>query len=131
MKKDIEIPIAKDVYVAAILEWDAEFLSKNWNVYVLNDQTAPIEMVFAVSKGFLDDQKTSTMRHSIGTISGKAFKKIEPLLEDILSFTNEFFLTYYLDNILYEKRFVFAKNTIKESAATQILLIEKEGVMAE
>ncbi|MCR9227303.1 MAG: hypothetical protein NXH90_07800 [Flavobacteriaceae bacterium] len=35
MKKDIEIPVAKDVHVAVIREWNDGFLSKDWNVYLL------------------------------------------------------------------------------------------------
>ncbi|KKL21970.1 hypothetical protein LCGC14_2440110, partial [marine sediment metagenome] len=45
MKKDIEIPVAKDVYVAIIHEWNDEFLSKDWNAYVINARNTAIEMV--------------------------------------------------------------------------------------
>ncbi len=131
MKKDIEIPIAKDVYVAAIHEWNDEFLSKDWNTYVINNRTTKIDMVLIVSKGFDGDIKTSIMRHAIGVVAAKSFEKIELLQEDVLALTNEFFVTYYADNKIYEKRFIFEKNSISENTATTIPLIEKEGVLAK
>ncbi len=131
MKKDIEIPIAKDVYVAIIREWNDEFLAKDWNAYVLNNRSDQIDMVLVVSKGFDGDRKTSTMRHGIGIVAAKSFEKIEIVQEDVLSLNNEFFVTYYADNKLYEKRFLFEKNSVSEIALQTIPLIDKEGIWAK
>lgn len=131
MKKDIEIPVAKDVYVAAVLEWNEEFLSKDWNAYVINNRTTAIDMVLIVSKGFDGERKTSLMRHAIGAVEAKSFAKIELMQEDILALNNEFFVTYYADNKIYEKRFLFKKNTVNENSLSEIPLIEKEGVFAK
>ncbi|MDF4220396.1 hypothetical protein [Maribacter huludaoensis] len=131
MKKDIEIPIVKDVYVAMIREWNEEFLDKDWNAYIINDKDTPIEMTIAVSKGYDGDRKTSTMRHGIGDIPPKSFKKIEVVQEDVLALNNEFFVTFFADNKLFEKRFLFEKNTVRETNLTHILLIEKEGILAK
>ena len=130
MKKDIEIPIAKDVYVVAVHEWNEEFLSKDWNAYILNDRTTQIDMVLIVSKGYDEKRKTSLMRHAIGAVDAKSFAKIELIQEDVLTLNNEFFVTYYADTKIYEKRFVFEKNTVNESSLSEIPLIEKEGVFA-
>lgn len=70
MKKDIEIPIAKEVFVAIVHEWNDDFLSKDWNAYVINNSNRAIDMVLIVSKGFDNDKKTSTMRHGIGLVGG-------------------------------------------------------------
>ncbi len=131
MKKDIEIPIAKDVYVAIVHEWNEEFLSKDWNAYILNDRTTSIEMVIIVSKGFKGDKKTSIMRHAIGVVKSKSFEKIEVVQEDVLAFNNEFFVTYYADNKLYEKRFIFESGSVIVDNLTPIPMIEKEGVLAK
>lgn len=131
MKKDIEIPVAKDVYVAMIREWNEEFLDKDWNAYIINDRNTPIEMTMVVSKGYDKDRKSSTMRHGIGDMQPKSFRKIEVVQEDVLGLNNEFFVTFYADNKLYEKRFVFEKNTVKENNLVQIQLIDKEGIMAK
>lgn len=131
MKKDIEIPIAKDVYVAIVHEWNEEFLSKDWIAYILNDRTTPIEMVIVVSKGFKGNKKTSTMRHAIGIVKAKSFEKIEVVQEDVLAFNNEFFVTYYADNKLYEKRFIFESGSVTSTNLKPIPIIEKEGVLAK
>lgn len=131
MKKDIEIPVVKDVYLAIIHEWNEEFLSKDWNAYVINDKKVKLEMVLVVSKGFDDDRKTSTMRHAIGIVEPKSFGKIEVVQEDVLSLNNEFFVTFYADDKLYEKRFIFEKGSVTENLLKPILIIEKDGVLAK
>ena len=81
MKKDIEIPIAKDVHVAIVHEWNKEFLDKDWNAYIINNRATPIEMVLIVSKGFDGEVKTSTLRYAFGNIPAKGFEKKLNLLE--------------------------------------------------
>ena len=131
MKKDIEIPIAKDVHVAIVHEWNDEFLSKEWNTYILNNRTTQIDMVLIVSKGYEGETKTSTMRHAIGVVEAKSFAKIEMLQEELFALNNEFFVTYYADNKIYERRFLFEKNSINENVLSTIPLIEKDGLFAK
>ncbi|MBC6997802.1 hypothetical protein [Cytophaga sp. FL35] len=131
MKKDIEIPIAKDVHVAVIREWNDEFLSKDWNAYLINNRKDAIEMAIVVSKGYDGDIKTSTMRHGLGTLGPKTFTKIEVLQEEVLALTNEFFVTFFAEGKLYEKKFLFQKNTISEKSLTTIPVIEKEGIFPQ
>ena len=131
MKKDIEIPIAKDVYVAIVHEWNKEFLSKDWNAYIINNRDTPVEMVLIVSKGFDGETKTSTLRYAFGKNEGKAFEKIEMVQEEVLRLTNEFFVTYYADDKLYEKRFLFEKDTVNHRNVIAIPLLEMDGVLAK
>ena len=131
MKKDIEIPVAKDVHVAVVREWNDEFLSKEWNAYLINNRSDTIEMTIVVSKGFDGDKKTSTMRHGIGVVEAKSFKKIEFLQEEVLALNNEFFVTFFAENKLFEKRFLFPKHSISEKHLTNIPIIEKEGILSE
>ena len=131
MKKDIEIPVAKDVHVAIVREWNEEFLDKDWNAYIINDRTTPIEMTMVVSKGYDGDRKTSIMRHAIGVVESKSFQKIEVVQEDVLALNNEFFVTYFADNKLYEKRFVFEKNTVSENRLVPVPIIEKDGILVK
>lgn len=131
MKKDIEISVVKDVYVAIAHEWNKEFLSKNWNAYIINNRSSPIEMALVVSKGYDDERKTSEMRYAFGVIAAKAYEKIEMVLEEVLALNNEFYVTYYADNKVYEKRFLFTKNSVSEKKLVLIPLLEKEGVFAK
>lgn len=131
MKKDIEIPIAKEVYIAIVHEWNKEFLDKNWNAYIINNRETLIEMALVVSKGFDGERKTSTMRYAFGEVKAKGFEKIEMVTEDVLGLNNEFFVTYYAGNKLYEKRFLFEKNTVTKKNLVKIPLLEMDGVFAK
>lgn len=76
-------------------------------------------------------KKASTMRHGIGVVAAKSFEKIELLQEDVLNLENEFFVTFYADGKLFERRFLFEKNSVREDALIHIPLIDKEGVLAK
>ena len=130
MKKDIEIPVVKDVYIALVHEWNDEFLSTEWNAYILNDGSTPIALVFVVSKGYHGDLKTATMRHSMEALGAKSYEKLEFVQKEVLDLTNEFYVTYYLKGKLYEKRFIFKKGSVTEQNLTQIPLLQRDGVLA-
>lgn len=131
MKKDIEIPIAKNVYVAIVHEWSDDFLEKNWNSYIINDRDTGIDLVIVVSKGYDKDRKTSTIRHGLGDIPAKAYRKIEIIQDDLIGFNNEFFVTFFADDRLYEKRYLFKKNSINESNLVTLPVIGLDGVIVE
>lgn len=131
MKNDIEIPVSKDVFVVIVHEWNKEFLSKDWNAYIINNRKIPIEMALVVSKGYDGDRKTSTMRYAFGVVKSKGYEKIEMVTEDVLGLNNEFYVTYYIENKLYEKRFVFPKNSVSENNLVPVPLLEMDGVFAE
>jgi hypothetical protein len=131
VKKDIEIPVVKDVYVAIAHEWNKEFLSKDWNAYIINGGSIPIEMALIVSKGFDGERKTSLMRHAIAVVPANSFEKIEVVQEDVLALNNEFFVTYYIGNTLYEKRFLFEKGSVSKAALIPVPVLGQDGVMAK
>ncbi|MCK0157493.1 hypothetical protein MWU65_09910 [Cellulophaga sp. F20128] len=131
MKKDIEIPIVKDVAIALAQEWDETFSGKDWNAYIINHKTTAIDMVLVVSKGYDDDRKTSTMRHSLGTLAAKSCAKIELVPDDVLQLNNVFYVTFFAGDKLYEKNYIFKKNSVLENNMTFIPILEKEGILVE
>lgn len=88
-------------------------------------------MVLVVSKGFEVERKTSTMRHGIRSVGAKSFEKIEMVQEEVLALNNEFFVTFFAEGKLYERRFVFLKNSVKQNAIKTIPVIEREGILAK
>jgi hypothetical protein len=131
MKKDIEIPIAKNVYIAMVREWNESFLSRDWNAYIINNRPSPIDMVLIVSKGYDDTRKTATMRHGIGRMEARSYEKIELVQEEVLSMDNEFYISFFADDKLYEKKYVFPKNTVNENNLGTIPLLDQEGILAQ
>ncbi len=131
MKEDIEIPIVKEVYVAVVKEWNDEFLAQDWNSYIINDRDTAIEMVLVVTKGYDGDRKTSLLRHGIGTVAPKSFAKIEMIQEELLGMNNEFAVTFFADNKLYDKKYLFRKHTISENAFQDLPVMDQRGVMVK
>ncbi len=129
MKKDIEIPVVEGVYVVVVKEWNEEFLCHDWNSYIINDTEETIETAIVVTKGYEGDQKTTLLRHVIGDVEGKSFAKIEMLQEKVLAMNNEFVVTYFKDSKLYDKKYLFRKNTINENALQDLPVMELKGVM--
>ena len=133
MKKDIGIPKVEGVYVAVVQEWNSEYEWNDWVAYVINDTDKLIENVIVVSKGYgkIDgkDVKTSTMRHGMKEIEAKSYAKIELLLGETLEMNNEFWVTFFEDNKLYDKKFVFRVNTINDKALRDIPHLNMRGVV--
>jgi hypothetical protein len=71
------------------------------------------------------------MRHGKGLVGAKSYEKIEMVQEDVLALDNEFFVTFFANDVLYERRFLFEKNTVNEQNLITIPLIDKEGVLAK
>ncbi|HAT71040.1 MAG TPA: hypothetical protein DCS22_11055, partial [Flavobacteriaceae bacterium] len=126
---DIEIPVAKDVHVAMIREWNKEFLDKDWNAYIINDGKEPIEMALIVSKGFNDAKITAEFRHQVKLLPAKSYAKIEFLESKVLALNNQFSITYFKDNKMFEKTFLFKANTIKEKHLKKLPVMKLEGIL--
>lgn len=75
MRKDIKIPKVKDVYVAAVREFNKDFRTHDWNVYIINDGQEPLETVLIVSEGRDDKDITSRMRHSLKLLPAKSYPR--------------------------------------------------------
>lgn len=129
MKKDIEIPEVKGVYIAIVQEYNKVYRTNDWDAYIINDKDVALEMILIVSRGYSQDQETSTMRHKLETLPPKSYAKIELVHEDVLALNNEFKVTFFEDNKLFDKTYLFRKNTINEKALQTIPLMEKKGVL--
>lgn len=130
MRKDIEIPEVEGIYVAAVREKHPEFHSMDWNAYIINDREFPLEMVLIVSKGLGNEQLTSTMRHSIKVLPAKSYAQIEFLQEDVLQLENTFAVTFFAEGKMFEKKFVFRKNSVRTDSVETIPVIPSEGILA-
>ena len=87
-------------------------------------------MVVIVIKGYNDTKETATMRKKVDLLAANSYAKIEWMLPNLFELTNQFQVTFFADNTLYEKTFVFPKNTIKEGSLRMIPSIKKRGVFA-
>lgn len=130
MRKDIEIPEVKDVYIAAVKELHEEYKTEDWNAYIINDGKEPLEIVLITVQGYSDTKMTSHMRHKIAVLPAKGFAKIEFIEESVFKLNNFYSVTYFLNHKMYEKRWEFPAFSIKEANLTSIPVMGKKGILA-
>ncbi|WP_333693385.1 hypothetical protein [Flavobacterium sp.] len=135
MKSDIIIPKVENVFLAAIQEWNDDFLDNVWNVYLINDSDFNLDSVMVVSKAFGtvngEMKKTSLLRHAFMEIPAVSAVKIEMIEASVLALNNEFMVTYFIGNTLYDKKFTFRTNTINERAMVEVPVLFKNGVVVK
>lgn len=131
MKKDIQIPEVTDVEIAVVYEYNDLYKTDDWNVYLINNKNINLEMIVIVSQGFSDTKTTSLLRKKLETLPANSFAKIEFIQPELFKLNNRFQVSFFEDNKLFEKTFLFKENTIKESALHSISEIKKRGILAE
>lgn len=133
MKKDINHPTIKDVAVAIVKEKN-ELNETVWNVYLINQKAETLENVLVSSKGYITDldgkeTKTSVLRHSLGDIKPKTHNLIEPIIKDVFALHNEYWVSFYQNKEMHDKKYIFLAETIKEENLINIPILNKPGVM--
>ena len=131
MKKDIQIPKVEGIYIAVVHEYNAIYKSNDWNVYIINDTDVDLEMVIIVSSGYSDKKTTSVFRKRIDSLPRKSYAKIELIHEDLFALNNTFKVSFFQEDKLYDKTFVFIKNTIHTGALRNVPLMDVKGVLAK
>ncbi|MEI7979484.1 MAG: hypothetical protein WCI53_11615 [Bacteroidota bacterium] len=132
MLKDIIEPAFDGVGVAVVYEKneDGHFV---WNVYLINFNNEIITGVLVSSKGYgtinNEEIKTSVLRHMLNEIDSLDYGKIEPINEDLFVLNNEYWVSFYLDGNIYDRKFVFVANTIEKNRLAHINVIDKKGIL--
>lgn len=131
MKKDIDFTPVEDIVMAVILE--EENGVNIWNVFLINLHIVPIKNVIVTSRGYGEikgeTKKTSTLRHFFEEIPELEYTRVEPIMDNTFGLTNEYWVSFYIDGQIYDKRYVFLPETISEKNFTKIPLVNVEGVM--
>jgi hypothetical protein len=100
---------------------------------VINKKEIAIEGILVMSKGYGEvdgeSRQTSTLRHFIEKIEPNNFSKVEPLPDDLLGFFNEYFLTYYVGSVLFDKKFTFEPYSINNKNSAFIDSLGQNGIL--
>ena len=133
MKKDIVIPTVENVFLAAVQEWSDDFMEKVWYVYLVNDSDFDLDSVMVVSKAFgtIDGEmkKTSLLRHAFINVPAVSVVKVEMIENSVLRLNNEFMVTYFIENTLYDKTFIFRAQTITPDYVEEVPILFVDGVI--
>jgi hypothetical protein len=132
MKKDIPENIVEDVAISVVLMSETPE-AMSWTVYLINLKNEKLENVLISSKGYGEKDgkivKTSILRHSLGDVQARSFKGVEAIDPQVFGLTNEYWLSYYINGVIYDKKFIFLPESIVDENLIHIPLVDKPGVM--
>jgi hypothetical protein len=133
MKNDIQIPEVENVFLAVVQEWSDDFMEKVWYAYLVNDSDFQLDGVMVVSKAFGtlhgEMKKTSLLRHAFVEIPPVSVVKIEMIEKSVLALNNEFMVTFFIGNTLYDKKYIFKANSINETNVEEVPVLFVDGVI--
>ena len=131
MKKDIQIPEVSGVEIAVVYEYNALYKTDDWNIYIINNKNVDLEMIVIVSQGFSETKTTSLLRKKLETLPANSFAKVEYIQPELFVLNNRFQVSFFENNQLKDKTFIFEKNSIKEGGLRMISEIKKRGILAK
>jgi len=112
MKESLKGPKVENVFIAAVKE-QGEDGAEVFNVYIVNNKGVKIEGVLVSSVGYLRNEKsgekiqTSMLRHFLETIEPYSYRKVEPIMEDVFGLNNEYWVSFWIDKVMYDKKIYF------------------------
>ncbi len=134
MKKDIEFPKVIGVKVA-IAQKINEIQQNEWYVYLLNTNDFDLENVLITSQGYgeIDGEarKTSTLRHLIEHVPANDHVLIEPIDPSVFQLCNEYWVSYYVEDKIFDKRFIFLPESVVEDNLIEIKQLSLKGILHE
>ncbi|PVY39924.1 hypothetical protein [Pontibacter virosus] len=132
MKKDIDFTPVQGVAVAIAFTGESPE-ERTWNVYLINNNSVALDSVFVTSKGYgiIKDEevKTSVLRHMFERVEAKSFVQVEVIDPSVFKLNNEYWVSYYIDGKIYDKRFVFVPDSITDEHLIDISMLQMQGVL--
>lgn len=136
MKEGLTGPIVENVAVAIVQELseDKEFI---YNAYLLNLREDIMEGIIISVTGYGknptsgESVKTATLRHSLEVLLPNEAAKIEPLMEEVFAIDNEFWISFWVNDDLFDKKFVFPAGSIQPEKMEIIPLLGFKGTLIQ
>lgn len=131
MKKDIDFSPVTGVKLA--IAKSETPTGTEWAVYIINLNLIELNTVMITSKGYgiLEGEKrqTSTLRHMIKELGAQSIAKVEPIDPGVFALTNEFWVSYYILDQIFDKKFIFTPGSFDPAHLTLIPEIGLEGIL--
>jgi hypothetical protein len=134
MKEGLLGPKVENVAFAVVEEKD-ENNDIMYYVYLLNLRDDIMEGIIVTSTGYGENAntgeriRTSTLRHSLEVLLPNEAAKIEPIMEEVFGLANEYWVSFWVNEVMYDKKFVFLPETISPSKMKLIPLLGVRGIM--
>ena len=134
MREELLGPKVENVAVA-VVEEVSESNDVFYNVYLLNLRDDIMEGIIITSNGYGENVttgervKTSTLRHSLEVLLPNEAAKIESIMEEVFGLANEYWVSFWVNDVMYDKKFVFLPETINPTKMKLIPVLGSKGVM--
>jgi hypothetical protein len=135
VKKDITFLPAEGIQVAIVRSVN-ELNAEEWHVVLINRIQEPVTNVFVTSKGYGNpesgtNQKTSMLRHFFPEVQPQQHVVVEPIMPEVFHLNNEYWVSYFIGNQIYDKKFIFVPDSIVEDNLIEIEPLGLEGILHE
>ncbi len=135
MKKDIAFPVVEGIKITIARNINEENEAE-WNVYLINRSKIDIDTVLVTSRGYGFDEngkhvKTSELRHFHKHCTAGEIIKIEMITPEVFHLNNEYWVSYYIGNQIFDKKFIFVPDSIREENLILIENLNLKGVLHE
>lgn len=134
MREELLGPKVEGVAFAVVQQLNEEN-EKVYNVYLLNLREDIMEGIIVTSQGYGNNVntgeviRTSKLRHSLEILLPNEAAKIEPIVEEVFGLSNEYWISFWVNDTLYDKKFVFVAESISEENMKLLPVIGEKGVM--
>jgi hypothetical protein len=134
MREELFGPKVENIGVA-IIEELTKTNEKIYNVFLANFREDIIEGIIITSKGYGNNAntgekvETSTLRRCIEVMLPEEIAKVEPIMPDVFGLANEYWVSFWIEDKMYDKKFVFLPETIQEKNIKHITKLNARGVM--
>lgn len=133
MKESLKSNPADGVGVAVVLDSNDDGEPQHY-VYLINERKEKLNGCLVSSRGYgrhpNSDElvQTSVLRHFLDEVQPNSFRKIEPIMEDLFGLNNEFWVSFWIGETMYDKKYIFLPETIQEVNYVNVPLMHKKGV---
>ncbi len=134
MREELLGPKVENVGIAVVRE-QGEENEAVYNVYLLNLRDDIMEGIIITSKGYGENAqtgekvRTSALRHCLEVLLPNEAAKIEPIMEEVFGLANEYWVSFWVNDVMYDKKFVFLPESISEPNLREIPVLGAKGVL--
>jgi hypothetical protein len=132
MKQDITFAPVAGVSVAIVPDQNPDTLGETgqatWTVYLLNHNEVVLENVLVASDGYGTQPtgeavRTSTLRYHFASVAPHSAVQVELIDPAVFHLTNQYWVSYYIDGQVFDKKFIFVPDSIVATNLSQLELL--------
>jgi len=134
MRADLLGPKVENITLA-LVELPIENAEHEYIVFLINNRDDIMEGIIVTSTGFGthpasgESIKTSTLRKGIEVMVPGEVARIEPIMPDLFAINNEFWVSFWVHETMYDKRFVFEAGSIDPKEFKLIPALHAKGML--